>query len=281
MVNRRLLAALKRTRYSYWAARKARATFGRLRPPRRLPGVPGPVHVNDFMLSDPSAAGATRYRTEALNVIAQIQAALDASGRSFDESGRWLDFGCGYGRVVRFLLERVDAERVYAADVLAEGVRFCESHFGVRGIVLPARLAGLQLERFDFLYAISVVTHLPEPDSTEFFRIMGEALEPGGIALFTTHGRRSLEAIERYGSEYPAMRTELEEQITNEGIAFVPYRFSLDGDYGMTWHAEGHVRARMKAMHGDSVKLLYFEPHGLDGHQDVWAFQRAQVPEDE
>ena len=43
----------------------------------------------------------------------------------------WLDFGCGYGRVIRFLVERVPPDRIWASDVAHEAVDFCRSEFGV------------------------------------------------------------------------------------------------------------------------------------------------------
>lgn len=47
-------------------------------------------------------------------------------------------------------------------------------------------------------------------------------------------------------------------------------------DYGMAWHSADYVRLRMAELHGDSMQLLFFEPHGPDHHQDVFADQRVQ-----
>jgi SAM-dependent methyltransferase len=227
------------------------------------------------MLEERSAAGVEQYREGALNVLVKIEECLNAAGRRWDEIGAWLDFGCGYGRVLRLLVARVPPDRVYAADVTREGVDFCASEFGVRPIYLDRGPTAPKLPEVDFLYAISIITHLTAQDARETLHAVGKALKPGGIALFTTHGRRSLERIERYGEQYVPLRSELTGRVEGGGVAFVPYPYARRDDYGMTWHSEAYVRQTMAELHDDYLELLLFEPHGLDGHQDVFAFRRV------
>jgi hypothetical protein len=42
----------------------------------------------------------------------------------------------------------------------------------------------------------------------------------------------------------------------------------------MAWHAREWVEETVAELHGDAVRLIRFVPHGLDDHQDVFAFQR-------
>lgn len=245
-------------------------------PARRFPGIPGRVHFNDFMLRDGSPEEVASYEERALNVFAHIEATLAAGGRSFAEIERWLDFGCGYGRVVRFLVERVPSERVYASDVVKEAVDFCSAEFGVHPVYSHTDLERLRLGSFAFIYAISVITHLNERNSTAMLRLLGESLDPGGIALFTTHGRWSLDHPGTYGAEYEQMHDEIARRVEEQGMAFLPYPFRSDDDYGMAWHSREFIERTIAELHGGRMRLLVFEPHGLDGHQDVFAFQRAE-----
>lgn len=270
-----LASAIKRRPLLHRAARKARFALGRVVPPRRYPGIPGRVHFNDFMLDDTSPEGVASYRERALNVLEKIETCLAASGRSFDDVERWLDFGCGYGRVVRFLVDRVPADRITASDVVREGVDFCASEFGVRPLYSDTELAALRLGSFDFIYAVSVLSHLNERRSLALLRLLGESLRPDGILLVTTHGQWSLEHPETYGDEYVARRAEIARAVEERGTFFLRYRY-LDGDdYGMAWHTREYVEQAMRDLHGGKVGLLLFEPQGLDGHQDVLAFGRA------
>lgn len=260
----------------YQAARAVRMGLGRMAPPRRYEGIPGRVHFNDFMLSDNSPEGVEQYREGAVAVIASIEAALAGAGRGFDDVDSWLDFGCGYGRVVRFLVERTPAERVWASDVIEEGVDFCAAEFGVHPAPSRGALADVDFpRRFDFIYAISVITHLDEENSSVFLRRLGDWLTPNGLVLFTTHGRWSLENLRYYGETYDARRDEIEREVRDQGFAFVPYHHYAGDDYGMTWHSADYVKERIKELHGGALELVRFEPQGLDGRQDVFAYRRA------
>jgi SAM-dependent methyltransferase len=176
---------------------------------------------------------------------------------------------------LRFLVERVPPERVFASDVIKEGVDFCRSEFGVHGIYSDTDLTSVRLGSFDFIYAISVLTHLNERNSLAMLRLLGESLRPGGIALFTVHGRYSLANPGLYGAEYEARRDEIARGVSDRGMVFVAYAFVAGDDYGMAWHSREFVERTMREIHGGRVRLLTFAPAGLDGHQDVFAFERV------
>lgn len=270
---RRLVAALKRHPRLHRAARGTRSALGHVLPPRRFDGIPGRVHFNDFMFLNSSTEEVASYVERAQNVIALIEAALTAAGKTFDDVGSWLDFGCGYGRVVRFLVERVPPERVFATDVIEEGVSFCHSEFGVTALPSQPELESVRFGSFDFVYAISVLTHLNERNSRAFLQLIGDSLDAGGIGLFTTHGRWSLEHIDNYGDDLEARTAEIERSVGERGIAYVRYPFTTN-DYGLSWHSREFIEETIAELHGGSVVPLLFEAHGLDGHQDVFAFQR-------
>jgi SAM-dependent methyltransferase len=272
-VRRRLAAAIKRHKRIHRAARKARFAAGHVLPPRRFDGIPGRVHFNDFMFLNGSAEEIASYAERACNVIALIEETLSVAGRTFEDVERWLDFGCGYGRVLRFLVQRVPPERVFVTDVIGEGVEFCRSEFGVTPLRSQPELGSVRLGSFDFIYAISVITHLNERNSRAFLQLLGDSLAEGGIAMFTTHGEWSLEHVGLYGSELEPHAREIQASVRGRGIAYLRYPFAPD-DYGITWHSQQFVEATMAEVHGGSLVPLLFAPHGLDGHQDVYAFRR-------
>lgn len=270
-----LLDLMKRSPYLYGPARKLRMGVGSLLPPRSYPGVRGRIHPNDFMFEGTTHRGVAKYRRGAENVMAFVSRSLDEAGRSWDDIRYWLDFGCGYGRVVRALLDRVEPSRVYVTDVIQEGVDFCASEFGVRPIASAPDVGRLELPKVDYVYAISVLTHLPEARGRDLLRILGAAVEPGGILLFTIHGQWALENAESYGSEYGGkVKPALMQAVTGRGVGYVPYRHYYGDDYGMTWHSERYIRDVMAELHGSSLQRLFHEPRGLDRHQDVFAYQR-------
>lgn len=272
-IQERLAGTLRRHNRIHRAARRMRFALGRFVPPRQFPGIPGRIHFNDFMFLNSSTEEVTSYAERARNVMTLIDETLTAAGKTVDDVNRWLDFGCGYGRVIRFLVERVPSERIFATDVIEEGVEFCRSEFEVKPVYSAPDLTTVKLGTYDFIYAISVITHLNERNSVAFLRLLGEALSPGGIAMFTTHGEWSIENAAEYGPEYELKKSEIAQSVRERGFAYLPYSFVRE-DYGMTWHSRKYIETQMAEAHGGQVAPLLFRPHGLDGHQDVYAFQR-------
>jgi SAM-dependent methyltransferase len=226
------------------------------------------------MLDDRSPASVASYRERALNVLQHVEDALTEAGRSFDDVQQWLDFGSGYGRVVRFLVERVPSGRVTVSDILEEAVDFCSAEFGVQPLYSTPRPHARELGTYDFIYAISVLSHMNERNSKHLLDLFGRSLAPGGIVLFTTHGQWSLEQPETYGDEYVTRRDEIRHNTERHGAFFLPYPYMRGDHYGMAWHTKEYVERTMRDLHGSELELLRFVPHGLDGHQDVFAFRR-------
>lgn len=270
----RLSEQIKQHRNLHRVARAVRFGIGHVLPPRRVPGIPGRIHSNDFMFIKMSPEEIASYAARASNVISLIHEALAQADRALADVNRWLDFGCGYGRVLRFLLQEVPPKQIVASDLIKEAVDFCRSEFGVEGVYSGRDLSTVRLGSYDFIYAISVITHLNERNSSKFLRLMGEALNPGGIVMFTTHGKWSLDHSGEYGPEYELRRAELADAVEARGVAYLPYQFVGD-DYGMTWHSRKYIEGKIAELHGGSVVPLFFKAHGLDGHQDVFAFRRV------
>jgi SAM-dependent methyltransferase len=148
--------------------------------------------------------------------------------------GRLLDFASGYGRVTRFLLAEVPAERVWVSDVYEEGVRFQQERFGVHGIVSAVAPEGFApAQRFDAILVTSLFTHLPEERFVGWLARLLGLLAPGGLLAFSVHGEELLAP----GVELPASGI-LFQEISESG--------SLAGsDYGSTWVSEGFVRGAL------------------------------------
>ena len=172
--------------------------------------------------------------------------------------GSLLDFASGYGRVTRFLVREIPAERVSVADVYAEGVRFQEERFGVRGIVsslLPEDFACG--ERFDVILVTSLFTHLPEERFVAWLRVLLSRLAPGGMLAFSAHSPEVLPS----GVEMPS-----------GGFCFheTSESGSLDkSDYGSTWVTEEFVRSALERAGGAGASLRRLD-RGLCNFQDLY-----------
>jgi SAM-dependent methyltransferase len=175
---------------------------------------------------------------------------------------RLLDFASGYGRVTRFFLRDLPAERVWVSDVYADGVRFQEERFGVHGIVSTVRPEDfVRSERFDAITVTSLFTHLPYPRFVGWLRVLLGLLRPGGVLVFSVHGPGVLAP---------------EQKIPEGGILFheLSESTSLDtSDYGSTWVTEDYVLSAA-ARAADGPVSVHRLPRGLCNFQDLYVAVR-------
>jgi ubiquinone/menaquinone biosynthesis C-methylase UbiE len=132
---------------------------------------------------------------EASRFYSLVKDACAANGMRIGPHTRILDFGVGCGRIVRFFLEDTDAENLHGLDA---NDRYLDA----------AREAGCQarLERidalgslpfadatFDFVYAYSVFTHLPEHVQDQWLGEIRRVLKAGGTFVATVEPPRFLD----------------------------------------------------------------------------------------
>lgn len=177
---------------------------------------------------------------------------------------RLLDFASGYGRVTRFLLRHVPAERFWVSDVYGDAVRFQEERFGVHGMVSTIRPEDFDCaERFDAILVTSLFTHLPEERFVGWLRRLLGLLRPGGLLVFSVHD----EAIRDPAVPMPENGLLFQERSESN---------SLDtSDYGSTWVNEGFVRSSLARATEEPVSL-WRVPLGLCNFQDLYVAVREE-----
>jgi len=171
---------------------------------------------------------------------------------------RVLDFGCGWGRITRFLARDVAAGSLYGCDPAEQILEVC------RQSRVPATLARTDFlpeslpfdERFDLAFAFSVFTHISEAAHEACLRALHGSLAPGGILVLTIRPPQYLElsdlmrpALESLGSDY-------ERQIAEPRYLFVPHAASEshpqygggEMTYGETVITLPYIRERWSTM---------------------------------
>jgi SAM-dependent methyltransferase len=114
-----------------------------------------------------------------------------------------LDWGCGPARVLRQLPGILGEEhRYWGADYNPRTIAWCRRHlpgfgFDLHGILPPTGFADA---RFDFIYGISIFTHLSADSHSAWLCELDRLTRAGGILLLTTQGdafREKLSDAER------------------------------------------------------------------------------------
>ncbi len=242
----------------------------------RIEGVEMSIHPGDSMFRTALAtqcgyrpAAVFDYFRSGLEAYDMTSQLLDwRFGTEWRGLGRLLDFGSGYGRLTRLLLQPLPADRLWCADVDPAAVEFQREQLGVQGIVTPVDPDDVPpvRDRFDAILSYSVLTHLPEPTFTGWlWRWLG-ALAEDGMLVFSVLDQSTLPP----GAPRP-----------REGFSFERWSesgvLSLD-DYGSTRVTPEYVERVLSRVTPGEVRFHRF-PRALWHLQDVYVVIRGAEPD--
>jgi SAM-dependent methyltransferase len=109
---------------------------------------------------------------------------------------RILDFGCGYGRVLRVLRKEFPDATIVASDLDRGGVDFCSATFGARGVYSNPDPARIRFdERFELIWIGSVFTHIDRASWQGLLPALRRALSDDGVLIITTQGPEAAEKV--------------------------------------------------------------------------------------
>jgi SAM-dependent methyltransferase len=132
---------------------------------------------------------------------------------------RVLEWGCGPARVIRHLPASLGSEaEVYGSDYNGDTISWCNQNIPGVKFSLNELRPPLPFEDifFDFIYSISVFTHLSEPVGHEWVNELYRVMRSGAIAVISTNGDRQLgpllpEELETYKSRGVVVRGKVQE----------------------------------------------------------------------
>ena len=264
-----VLDRVKRSKSLYALGRRARFSAGAALGARHVSGI-GRVHYNDFMLRDTRPETIASYQDNATEFVGLLGDAVASVGKSWMDIRAVLDIGCGYGRIVRALLDRVPPSRIYVCDVIEGGVEFTSKEFGVNRVPLLEHAYFSLHDKFDLAYLLSVYTHTPDGFMANHLRLVNKCLKPGSVCVFTTQGPISANTCERYQQAWLDKDAVLS-TLAQLGFCFMQYPHYRE-TYGMTWCSREYVE---KAIADAGLWLVDYKPAGHGGHQDVFVARKG------
>ena len=218
------------------------------------------------------APGDTMYTTDdhyfsvAASALRALLAAQESAGLS--KPRRVLDFGCGYGRVMRTLRAAFPQAEILASDLDAGAVAHCATAFGARPVQTSTDIDRVERVRdIDLIWCGSILTHLDAPQWPRLLGYFAEDLAVGGVAVMTTCGRVvawNLAHDTDYGLA-PAARASMLASYRSRGFGYHDYP-GQEG-YGLSVSTPAWTVAQVVVL--PSLRIIGYVEAGWDGHQDV------------
>ena len=212
------------------------------------------------------------YLSVGISALRCIRLALLAAGAGTPR--RILDLPCGHGRVLRALRAAWPEAELTACDISRSGVDFCARTFGARPVYSAPdpRSVPLPDAYFDLIWAGSLLTHLDREHWSLFLERFHAWTAPGGLLVFTTHGRYAayrMGAGIAYGLEPRELKGILDDYVRH-GFGYRDYPGRKG--YGVSLSTPAFVASLVRDR--EDARIAFCGERLWDEHQDVVAFQR-------
>jgi SAM-dependent methyltransferase len=204
------------------------------------------------------------------SIAQNIRLLLHKLGRPLESMESILDWGCGSGRVARYLFPA--AKTATGIDIDRDNIEWCASNVG-----LPARFLQIALDpptplpagHFDLIYAISVLTHLNRADQDAWLAELARIAKPGAILLLSIH---SFASALTYGAP-PEFFPQLDQQgFVDAGHDPTLGSFSPDTTrYRTTYHSHRFVRETWSRW----FEVIEIQSAWVGGNQDLVVLKRT------
>jgi 2-polyprenyl-3-methyl-5-hydroxy-6-metoxy-1,4-benzoquinol methylase len=129
------------------------------------------------------------FRVEGYTTYVKLNKILEREfGRGVSSFSHVLDWGCGCGRVTRYLAR--EAVSITGADIDAESIAWCRENLRLANFEhIPLHPpTSLAPGSFDLIVGVSVLTHLRERDEEEWLAELRRIAAPAGVLLLSVHG---------------------------------------------------------------------------------------------
>lgn len=205
--------------------------------------------------------GLREYFEQGARDAAQVRAVM--SGLGHNSNAKVLEFAAGYGRVTRHLR----LADLTTTDIHRGAVSFLISKLGVRAVQSTHQPSEFQLqERYDFIFVLSLFSHLPDSVFGAWLAKLYFLLAPGGHLMFTTNCETAVSKVPRMAEAPPS----------ENGLSFLPDTDQPDlatSTYGTTIVTSDYVRRQIREK--TSGYILSHKPGAWWGTQDEWTVQKA------
>ena len=173
-------------------------------------------------------------------LLNRARMSYEAINQSYKENGtkpleesNILDFGVGWGRMLRFFIKNVKEDQLFGCDPAPYIVKTCEK-LKVPGTIKlsDARPEKLPFDvKFDLVFSNSVFSHLSEESHMECLTAIHKSLNPGGMVFLTTWTphyaeKNNLAAKNISGNEDYLFVPKPDNQ--NFGATFISYKYMQD-----------------------------------------------------
>lgn len=171
-----------------------------------------------------------------------------------------LDFGCGNGRVLRYLHALFPNNTYTGTDIDNESITWCQEalkEIGTFSTNATTPPLTFKENTFDFVYSISVLTHLPEDMQFMWLEELHRITKSGAYLILTTHGETAL----------PDVTTADRNRLSQDGFFYLKGNGTdgLPDFYQNAYHLHDYIHTEWRKY----FRIVEIIHQGVAGFQDL------------
>jgi len=176
-----------------------------------------------------------------------------------------MDFACGYGRLLRFLVPAYPNSGITASEIQPDALEFVSNVYQIPTILSCVNPDDFNPgKQFDVIWVASLFSHLPANLFSRWLKKLHSCLTSGGILCFSVHDA----CLVPNEHQFPE----------HTGILFFPSSENEDLEtsiYGTTYVNEAFVKDTLSSTVGNNAN--YFRlPRALAHEQDIYILSADQ-----
>lgn len=222
-----------------------------------------PEHLRKRVHGDENLLGFESVgRMVSSNIYSSIKSRIEWS-----EHLRILDFGCGCGRVIRHFHKLAGHCGFFGTDIDRDAISWCQRQLSYIGeFASNKELPPLPFddEFFDFVYSVSVFTHLPEDMQFAWLEELRRVTKRGSYLVLTTHEGKDL---------FESAPEESKKRFEEDGFYYAagPGTEGLPDFYQTSFHTSDYIYKNW----GRFFEIVEIARKGIANHQDLILCRRS------
>lgn len=196
------------------------------------------------------------------SIYPDLNNALNTAGKKLEDFKNILDFGCGCGRAIIALGKILPDAVLHGTDIDDEAIKWLKENYSnlAEFSVAPHYPPTVYRdETFDFIFGISVFTHLPEDMQFKWLVELKRIMKTGGYAIMTIHGEK----------HYGQLSGNDSETMSNKGFLYIDSgygeRIALPEFYQTAFHSPDYIKREW----GKYFEVVNIYPLAMQKHQDI------------
>jgi SAM-dependent methyltransferase len=197
--------------------------------------------------------------------------ALRPLGKTVYSFRQVLDFGCGCGRMLRWMNNPPPSCQIYGTDIDKDAIQWDRKHLRFAQFSINTPLPPLPYEdgKFDLIYSYSVFTHLNEEYQFRWLAELKRVSQPGAILLLSVHGA--------FVCAQKGFSGDIAEELKRKGMLFLKSSDPrLKGLFPDFYQNAFHTKEYIVQTWSKYFEIVSYLERGIENYQDLVVLQKHQ-----